>query len=215
MADRYAGGIRAGSTGITIPVSLRAVGSAEEVANVVAAAVEVTYWRQGGPAVPVATVALSTVDQGWVSGGWVAASNSRMPGCYRLDIPNAALAVGADFVIVYVKVAGAYAFEERINLESRNASDLYPFASRIPVNPAAVGSAMRIDTTQPLDPSYPVGTTGEALVAARAAGMGNWVFSTDGVGPFWAVKSHDDSTDLAVFTQDSQDSPTYRTRRTS
>ena len=50
-------------------------------------------------------VALTDMTDGWVSGGFKEVNASTMPGVYRLDIPNAALAAGADDVTVVVRGA--------------------------------------------------------------------------------------------------------------
>jgi hypothetical protein len=42
---------------------------------------------------------------GWVSGGFKEVNASTMPGVYRLDLPNAALAAGADDVTIVVRGA--------------------------------------------------------------------------------------------------------------
>jgi hypothetical protein len=50
-------------------------------------------------------VALTDMTDGWVSGGFKEVNASTMPGVYRLDIPNAAVAAGADDVTVVVRGA--------------------------------------------------------------------------------------------------------------
>lgn len=58
-----------------------------------------TYYREGaaaGVAIDMVTKSLGT----WVSGGCVLLSDTIMPGCYVLDVPNAALVRGADYVII-------------------------------------------------------------------------------------------------------------------
>jgi len=56
---------------------------------------------------------------GWVSGGFKEVNASTMPGVYRLDLPDAALAAGADDVTVVVKgAAGTNGAVMTIKLQS-------------------------------------------------------------------------------------------------
>lgn len=58
-----------------------------------------TYYREGA----AAAVAMNLVTKSlgtWVSGGCVLISDTTMPGCYVLDVPNAVLARGAKWVII-------------------------------------------------------------------------------------------------------------------
>ncbi len=58
-----------------------------------------TYYREGATAVVALDLVTKSIGT-WVSGGCVLLSDTIMPGCYVLDIPNAALARGADWVII-------------------------------------------------------------------------------------------------------------------
>lgn len=57
------------------------------------------YYRQGAT-VSVAMALVAGTMGTWVSGGVDEISATLMPGCYLLDIPNAALARGADWVVI-------------------------------------------------------------------------------------------------------------------
>lgn len=64
------------------------------------------WYRRGSRTQPV-RVGLNTLasaDSAYTSGGWVEVNSSSMPGQYRLDIPDAALATGVDRVYFYVKM---------------------------------------------------------------------------------------------------------------
>ncbi len=58
-----------------------------------------TYYREGASAV----VALDLVTKSlgtWVTGGLLLLSDTLMPGCYVLDVPNAAIERGADYCLI-------------------------------------------------------------------------------------------------------------------
>lgn len=62
------------------------------------------YSRTRAASVNIPLVA-RTIDQPWISGGFAEVNATTMPGVYRLDIPNDALANGADDVTVVVRGA--------------------------------------------------------------------------------------------------------------
>lgn len=62
------------------------------------------YVRSLGSATAI-TLATQTVTGAYSSGGFVEVSSSNMPGVYRLDLPDAALAVGVRSVVVMLKGA--------------------------------------------------------------------------------------------------------------
>jgi hypothetical protein len=66
------------------------------------------YVRPRNAAVAIA-LATQTVTGAWASGGFVEVDAVHAPGLYRLDLPDAALAVGADAVVVYLHGASGMA----------------------------------------------------------------------------------------------------------
>lgn len=62
------------------------------------------YVRPGAAAVSI-TLATQTVTGAWSSGGFVEVDAANMPGVYRLDIPDAALAAGKTSVAILLKGA--------------------------------------------------------------------------------------------------------------
>jgi hypothetical protein len=62
------------------------------------------YVRPAGTATAI-TLATQTAGGAWSSGGFVAIDGTNMPGMYRLDVPDAALASGADSVVIMLKGA--------------------------------------------------------------------------------------------------------------
>ena len=124
MSDKFAGGIKCGSTDVTIPIILRSTTDNTEVTGKIYSDVTASYQRQGEARVSIATTS-QTVTGAHTDGGFVEIDATNMPGNYRFDIPDAAFADGADWVVISVKVAGCYIFYERYNLESAGASDVY------------------------------------------------------------------------------------------
>lgn len=99
----------AGSTGESILVELRLNNNNPHTGLTYnTAGFYVTYCRPGSAAVPV-TLVNQTVSGAWASGGFVEINSSLMPGMYRFDVPNAALAAGAEIVYVTFHGYGASA----------------------------------------------------------------------------------------------------------
>jgi len=89
-----------GSTSQSIELYLGATGLTATTAGLSA-----TYNRTRSNRVPITLVNLTYMTDGWVSGGFKEVDASTMPGVYRLDLPDAAVALGADDVTVVVKGA--------------------------------------------------------------------------------------------------------------
>ena len=62
------------------------------------------YYREGAASAVAITLATMTLGT-WATGGFVVIDGTNMPGCYQLGIPDAALAAGAQSVIVMLKGA--------------------------------------------------------------------------------------------------------------
>lgn len=117
MSDKLAGGIKAGSTSVSLPVVLRKTADNTENTGTLAAGVTAYYWRQGGtPTALTAISDLAAITTAWAAGGWKPADATNQPGLYRLDVDDAAFATGADWVVISVKVASCYVFYERYAL---------------------------------------------------------------------------------------------------
>jgi hypothetical protein len=92
--------IAPGSTSQSIELYLGVTGLTASTAGLSA-----SFNRTRSVATPITLVAVSLITDGWVSGGFKEVDASTMPGVYRLDLPNAAIAAGADDVTVVVKGA--------------------------------------------------------------------------------------------------------------
>lgn len=114
MADKWAAAIWAGATSVSHNFILRSTADSTEVTGKVAADMTASYWRQGGLRTAIALSDLAAVDSAYSSGGVKEVDATNQPGLYRLDLPDAAVASGADWVTVSVKVANAFVYHERI-----------------------------------------------------------------------------------------------------
>jgi hypothetical protein len=99
--DRQASAITIapGSTSQSIEVYLGVTGLTASTAGLSA-----RYNRSRTASVSIPLVA-RTIAQAWTSGGFAEVDATNMPGVYRLDLPDAALAAGADDVTVVVRGA--------------------------------------------------------------------------------------------------------------
>jgi hypothetical protein len=60
------------------------------------------YVRNAGSATTISLVS-QTATGSWISGGWAEVDQIRMPGLYRVDLPDAVFASGSDKAIVFIK----------------------------------------------------------------------------------------------------------------
>lgn len=91
--------IAPGSTSQSIELYLGATGLTASTSGLTA-----RYNRTRTASVSIPLVA-RTIAQAWTSGGFAEVDSTNMPGVYRLDLPDAALAAGADDVTVVVRGA--------------------------------------------------------------------------------------------------------------
>ena len=66
-----------------------------------------SYVRQGAARTDVTLKTLASASTAHDDGGFILVDDTNMPGLYRVDIPDAAFAAGADFVIIHMVAAGA------------------------------------------------------------------------------------------------------------
>lgn len=92
--------IPAGSTSETVLLEIRANNNNPVTGLTFATAGLIVRYTRPGSAPVAITLVTQTVTGAWVSGGFCEVDATNCPGLYRLDIPNAALAVGADQVMI-------------------------------------------------------------------------------------------------------------------
>lgn len=136
MADKYLGGVKAGSTSVSVDVVIRKASDSTEVTGLLfnTAGNNCSYHRQGAARVAIALVT-QTVAGAYASGGLVEVDATNQPGLYRLDIPDAALAAGVDYVTISFKSTNNFTFYERIPLSTATIQTGDSFARLgVPVN---------------------------------------------------------------------------------
>jgi len=115
--------IYAGATSKSIDVLLRKTSDNTALTGIAynTAGNIASYHRQGGSRVAI-TLATQTVTGAYSSGGFVEIDATNQPGLYRLDVPDAAFAAGADYVTITMVTTSGYVFHERFWL---TADDLF------------------------------------------------------------------------------------------
>lgn len=147
MSDKLHGGIKAARTSISLPVELRKAADSTELTGIVYSGVTASYWRQGGTRTAITTATLSGPSASYSSGGFVEVDSTNMPGVYRLDVPDAAFATGADWVAISVKVATAFTANFFFPLETKGAADLNDIAATAIVSSGAITTSGGAVTT--------------------------------------------------------------------
>ena len=116
MSEKLQGGVLAGSVDLSIPVILRSTTDNTAVTGKAFGDVTASYWRQGGIRVDIPAITLAAVNSTHADGGFKEVDSTNMPGTYRFDLSDAAIATGADWVVASIKVAGCYIFFQMLNL---------------------------------------------------------------------------------------------------
>jgi len=131
MTERLQGGVIAGGTDLRVSVLLRNTSNNQATTGKTYSDVTASYWREGGIRVDIPAVTLAAVDSAHSDGGFIEVDGTNMPGLYRFDTPDEAIAVGADWVIVTVKVAGAYVFHKEFDLTGNQAKDIQTVTDKL------------------------------------------------------------------------------------
>src|SRR5262245_15864501 len=168
MSDKLQGGMKADRTSVSWSFLLRSTTDSTEVTGKTATNFTDSYWRQGGTRTSISLSDLSTVNSAYSSGGVKEVDSTNMPGLYRLDLPDAAVASGADWVMVGIKCTGAFVFHERIPLTTNviQGGDAY---TRLGA-PAGASTAADIAAVKAVLPAALVSGRIDASVGAMAAG---------------------------------------------
>jgi len=173
MADKYVGEIRTGSTRVSIHLLIRRKVDNTEATGLVfnTAGNIASYCREGGTRTAI-TLVTQTMGSAWTSGGFVEVDAANMPGLYLLDIPDAAVAAGADFVTLAFVSTSNYTFVERIALSSsviQSGDSFARLGAPAGVSLAADVAAVNAKTTNlPPDPADASDIAG-AMAAVPAA----------------------------------------------
>jgi hypothetical protein len=104
------------------------------------------YVRNQGSPTAITLATLSAANSAWSSGGFKEVDATNMPGLYRLDVPDAAFATGADTVVITIKgVTGMAQSSDQIQLIDNNSADVMsrlgaPAGASVSADVAAVKS---------------------------------------------------------------------------
>lgn len=112
MSDKLQGGIKAGSIDFSMPVLLRNITDDLGTTGKIFSDVTASYWRQGGVRTAITPVTLASVNAAHSDGGFIEVDATNMPGSYRFDLPDAAITTGSDWVMVSIKVASSFVFNQ-------------------------------------------------------------------------------------------------------
>ena len=118
MSDLFLtpGTLKAGSTSVSVYFELEDTTTGAPTTGKVGADMTGSYWRQGGVRVAITVSDLAAVNSVYSSGGVKEVDATNMPGLYRLDLPDAAVATGADWAVAQIKVTGCKAARVRLAL---------------------------------------------------------------------------------------------------
>lgn len=109
MADKFLtpNQVIAGSTSVSIYFNLQDETTTAPVVGKVAADIVGSFWRQGGTRTAISMTNLAAVNSAYSAGGMKEVDAANMPGLYRVDVPDAALAAGADWVVFTFEETGS------------------------------------------------------------------------------------------------------------
>lgn len=127
------------------------------------------YYARPGAAATSITLATQTVNGAYSSGGFVEVDAANMPGVYRFDIPNAALAAGVNSVVAMLK----------------GATNMAPLLLEIQIAPLPTLTPQEVRDAMKLTPTVGGGASGSVdYLLAAIAGDVEAIFSdTDEVIP--------------------------------
>jgi hypothetical protein len=141
------------------------------------------YYARIGAAATAITLVTQTASGAWSSGGFAEVDSANMPGVYRLDVPNAAVASGVDSVVVTLKGATGMAQVSiaiqltgvdlqdataagLTNLDAAVSSRLAPTVAARTLDVSATGEA-GVDWGNVGSPTTTVGLTGTTISSAQ------------------------------------------------
>ena len=167
MSDKIQGGVKAGSTSVTIPFQLYNAATGLPETGKVAADLTGYYYRQGSAAaVALSFSNLAALNSAYSSGGVKEVTN--IPGHYILHAPDAMFAAGADYVdvVIYTSTSSKVPFTFELGLK------VSLEAAYVPPTVAAVADAV---WDEPISGHQTAGTAGAALVGASpGSGSTSW-----------------------------------------
>lgn len=178
MADKLFGGVKGGSTSLSLYVVVRKKADNTEATGIVYnTAGNIASYCRGGAARTAITLVTQTVTGAFSSGGFVEIDATNMPGLYRLDVPDAALATGVDLVTISFVSTSNYTVHIQYNISTEviATGDAYarlgaPAGASVSADVAAAKvdtAAIKVKTD--FLPSATAGATGGVFIAGTNA----------------------------------------------
>ena len=172
-----------------------------------------SYMRQGGARVAITPITLASASAAHSDGGFILVDDTNMKGLYRLDLPDAAIAAGVDFVIASILIAGAsnaVASPLEIELTAQQTGDNFarlgaPAGASVSADNAAIKSdtaAILVDTA---DMQPKLGTPAADLsadIAAVKVDTAAILVDTADMQPKLGTPAADVSADIAAVKAD-------------
>lgn len=152
------------------------------------------YVRSASSAVAITLATLAAANTAWSSGGFKEVDATNMPGVYRLDVPDAAFASGAESVVITVRGAtGMAQVSLEVQLVDNTPADVY---SRVGA-PAGASVSADVAAVKAVLPSALVSGRIDASVGAMASGvLTATAIASDAIT---AAKIADGAIDAATF----------------
>jgi hypothetical protein len=137
-----------------------------------------SYQRQGAARVDITAVTIASSATAHADGSFVLIDDTEMPGVYRFDIPDAAVASGVDFVIIYLRAASGKNTVTRPLKIDLTAVDLRDGVrggmTAMPNAAADAAGGLAISDAGGLDLDTKLANTNE-ITAARMAALTDWI----------------------------------------
>lgn len=179
--------MKAGTTSVRWRFSLESLSTGDGITAKVAADLTAYYCRQGQTPVSIVLSNLAAVNSAYASGGVKERDAINMKGSYRIDLPDAMVAVGSDGareVELNVFCTGSFVYKETIPLDLIEAADVNTSVGTLQTTATAVKAKTDNLPTDPADASdiaaliSAVSTTLSGLPAAV------WAFATRTLSTF-------------------------------
>ncbi len=107
--------VKSGATDESVEIMIfDADGTPDSSVTFATSGLSLWYWRKGGAVVPITPVTLASISASHTDGGFLLADD----GLYRLDLPDAAVATGADRVYIGGSLSGKVIIGTSLDLDT-------------------------------------------------------------------------------------------------
>ena len=167
--------VKAGSTNVSVDLYIIDSSDGTPETDVLwnTAGIDLKYRREGAAAVSITEAVLTTpaLTDSWESGGFLEIGN----GSYRLDVPDAAFAAGADKVTIFGTITGMIVIPVEIQLVAYDPEDAVRLGlTALPNAAADAAGGLPISDAGGLDLDTKLANTNE-VTAARMGALTDWI----------------------------------------